>query len=124
MPENSETQSQAAQGFKNVAVSGSGNVAPVMHDTLGLFFLGIISLILLFEVRRLNNLIHKLEGHEGRREHCNCNCKCCKEGVCSCDCCKGEKCDCDCDCDCNCEDKEKIGENIQHAQHRRQHQYE
>jgi hypothetical protein len=80
------SHNQPANGLKNVAVEGSNNVAPVMHDTLGILFLGIISLLLLSEVRRLTNFLLKIEGKgEG------CSCGCCKDGKCTCDCCKDKE---------------------------------
>jgi hypothetical protein len=69
------SHNQPANGFKNVAVEGSNNVAPVLDDTIGIIFLGITSLFLLFEVRRLTNLLLKVGGKgEG------CSCDCCKDG--------------------------------------------
>jgi len=114
MPEMIEPNRQSADGFKNVSVSGSSNIAPVMHETLGVVFLGIIALILLFDVRRLTNLLLKAQPKgcgckccqdQGRSCNC-CKCDCCKGGEGSCGCCKCEKCACDCDCD----DKEEAGE--------------
>ncbi len=74
-----EPQTSYANGSFNTAVSlaGSNNVAPIMSDTLGVIFLAIISLILLFELRRSNDLNRKLlsRGCEG-----SCNCSCHKQG--------------------------------------------
>jgi hypothetical protein len=104
-----EPKGQAANGFKNVSVAGSNNIAPVMHETLGIIFLGIISLVLLCEVRRLSDLNRKQAGKK-------CECKCCQGEGCCCECCKGEKCSCDCckgekcACDCGHNEKEEAGE--------------
>ena len=116
MPETQEPQSrQSADGFKNVSVSGSSNIAPVMHETLGVVFLGIIALILLFDVRRLTKMLLKSEGKvcgckccQGKGcacSGCKCGCDCCKDEKCACGCCKGEE-----GCDCDCEEHEETGE--------------
>ncbi len=52
-----------------VSVAGSNNITTIMRDTLGVLILGIISLVLLFELRRVYDLNRKLinkccEGHK------------------------------------------------------------
>ena len=88
MSEMPEKQDRTTAGAFNVTLSGSNNVLPMIHETLGVIFLGIISLVLLFELRRVYDLNHKLK---------NKCCDCCNKG---CDCCK-KGCDCsnkDCCC--------------------------
>ncbi len=55
----------------SLSIAGSNNITPIMHDTLGVIFLGIISLFLLFELRRMNDLNRKLLS---RGCACSCNC--------------------------------------------------
>ncbi len=57
----------------SVSNPGSNNITPIMHDTLGVIFLAIISLLQFFELRRMNDLNRKLLSR-----HCDCGCKCCE----------------------------------------------
>lgn len=102
MSETPEMKDRTTAGAFNVTVSGSNNVLPMMHETLGVIFLGIISLVLLFELRRVydQNLKLKNKCCDCCNQGCDCckeGCECCKKG---CDCCK-EGCECckkGCDC--------------------------
>ncbi len=61
----------------STSIAGSNNITPIMRDTLGVVILGIIALILLFDLRRMYELNRKLtqRGSEG-----GCNCECRKPG--------------------------------------------
>ncbi len=61
-----------------LSISGSSNVTPIMKETLGIIILGIISLALFFELRRVNDLNRKLLSQGGQ---CGCNCDCHKQGA-------------------------------------------
>ncbi len=57
-----DPQSSYANGSFTTAlsISGSNNLTPMMKETLGIIILGIISLALFFELRRVNDLNRKL----------------------------------------------------------------
>ena len=74
-PDLSRIHIQPANGFKNVSVEGSNNISPVLHDTIGTVFLGIISLILLFKLCKV---------YDEDRKRAKCGCECCKSGKCEC----------------------------------------
>jgi hypothetical protein len=63
-----------------LSVSGSNNITPIMKETLGIMIMGIISLVLFFELRRVNDLNRKLLSRpcEG-----GCNCGCHKQDLAS-----------------------------------------
>ena len=57
-----ETQTSYANGSftTSVSIAGSNNITPIMRDTLGVFILWIISIILIFELRHMIDLNRKL----------------------------------------------------------------
>ncbi len=57
-----ELQTSYANGSFTTAlsISGTNNITPIMKETLGIIILGIISLVLFFELRRVNDLNRKL----------------------------------------------------------------
>ena len=70
-----ETQTSYANGSftTSVSIAGSINITPIMRDTLGVFILGIISIILIFELRHMVDLNRKLT-QRGCEGDSNCNC--------------------------------------------------
>jgi len=57
----------------STSIAGSNNITPIMRDTLGVVILGIISLILLFDLRRMYELNRKLS-QRGCEGSCDCAC--------------------------------------------------
>ena len=55
----------------STSIAGSNNITPIMRDTLGVVILGIISLILLFDLRRMYELNRKLT-QRGSAGGCEC----------------------------------------------------
>ena len=52
-----------------LSISGTNNITPIMRETLGIIIMGIISLALFFELRRMNDLNRKLLSRP-----CECDC--------------------------------------------------
>ncbi len=52
-----------------LSISGTNNITPIMKETLGIMILGVISLVLFFELRRVNDLNRKLLSRG-----CQCDC--------------------------------------------------
>ncbi len=70
-----EPQTSYANGSftTSMNIAGSNNITTTMRDTLGILILAIISLLLFFELRRMNTLNRQLLSRS--REHeCECSC--------------------------------------------------
>ncbi len=74
-----DPQSSYANGSFTTAlsISGTNNITPIMKETLGIIILGVISFVLFFELRRVNELNRKLMS---RNCQCGCNCSCHDQG--------------------------------------------
>ena len=70
-----EPQTSYANGSftTSMNITGSNNITPTMHDTLGIIILAIISLLLFFELRRMNALNRQLLSR-GCEHECECSC--------------------------------------------------
>ncbi len=73
-----EPQTSYANGSftTSMNIAGSNNITTTMRDTLGIIILAIISLLLFFELRRMNTLNRQLLSRSGG---CSGDCSCHKK---------------------------------------------